>query len=737
LMTRFLRALEIDNMFDWSISQSTLEEVFLRLAVETDSAESESDSTSESKTQSDPECKETSLEAADPAPIDPESGHIIPYSQYVSCLDASSAETVNVVDHSAKELDPDAQAVLATNRFKSGCRALYRKYYGSDRKTPCLYGLLLVAAFAIPFLAAMAGKKASTSEQFINLGNCQGKPTFKNGTLSASCNLKDYPAIVPCTPDMNRNKTNCLDLGQSLALSRGSDFSFHTDFAVDMDPTTPFYPFFSADTPGAARVWYSGALDKLLGPSNMVLLPQKSSVQDQFAAAQSALVKQKVGLDPNCRFRGSLATKGVQTADYNEWTSQLNATYPDYGIDLLRADNSTLSYTLYYYPDNAQTPFVNLFFNEGMINADQGPFQFVNFTKFGPYHYIVPPLPPATGFCFAGVPSNQPSNADQLAVVSNILSNAFAQDNAKFSIKTGFVSLPHVFAAYTATETNYIIFSTMVYVFSVMVFLPRFVQVVVMDRYKFMFEMMRIQGLPGTAYWVSTYSYTILYTVAFPVISVVVGMITQQPTFTNLLSSVLVFVFSTHALSCTAVFLSSLIWVPLPASLLSFLVVVASVTSPLFLHTTTGFAAPVLAAGLFPPIGMVLALLSLFPETGSSFPLVFLVWIAGSTLFLLLGIAIHELRPSPHIARGGMFGALFQAKANGKAAAYQSLDAALDDDVVLERNFVEQLEQKSEYPEDEAIRLVHLRKEFGAKTAVQDISMRIHFGETFGMLGPN
>ncbi|HEX2924196.1 MAG TPA: ATP-binding cassette domain-containing protein, partial [Chloroflexota bacterium] len=38
---------------------------------------------------------------------------------------------------------------------------------------------------------------------------------------------------------------------------------------------------------------------------------------------------------------------------------------------------------------------------------------------------------------------------------------------------------------------------------------------------------------------------------------------------------------------------------------------------------------------------------------------------------------------------------------------------------------------------DLAIEMIHLRKEFGRKVAVEDLSLRVPRGEIFGFLGPN
>jgi ABC-type multidrug transport system ATPase subunit len=119
----------------------------------------------------------------------------------------------------------------------------------------------------------------------------------------------------------------------------------------------------------------------------------------------------------------------------------------------------------------------------------------------------------------------------------------------------------------------------------------------------------------------------------------------------------------------------------------------------------------------------------------------------ASSFLGILGCYIHAIRPSPvGIPMDPFLGLIKPKKSKGRktlsefmeiepeASRYSMNGVEEDDDVKAEKMRVESSDMSDSR---EAIRMVKLSKTYGAKTAVDSISLSIYNGETFGLLGPN
>lgn len=109
---------------------------------------------------------------------------------------------------------------------------------------------------------------------------------------------------------------------------------------------------------------------------------------------------------------------------------------------------------------------------------------------------------------------------------------------------------------------------------------------------------------------------------------------------------------------------------------------------------------------------------------------IFAVWIVASTLIGLFGVYLQLVRPGRlGVAAMDPFFGIFAKK---RRADLKDLESRrnIDADVLAEEKLV-----MDSLGRDSAIRIAHLQKTFGEKVAVQDISLNIKFGETFGLLG--
>ncbi|KAI8854859.1 hypothetical protein BC829DRAFT_412570 [Chytridium lagenaria] len=175
------------------------------------------------------------------------------------------------------------------------------------------------------------------------------------------------------------------------------------------------------------------------------------------------------------------------------------------------------------------------------------------------------------------------------------------------------------------------------------------------------------------------------------------------------------------------------------------------------LHIGSAIAAPFFVAiaddvgvipvwyGLFPPIGVTSVFNILMLKKNQSAALIpGLVVLFGSIALGLLGCYIHAIRPSPvGIPVHPLLG-LEKLGSHKKSTNHHddindiegSADH-IDDDVAAEKRAVTMAYGTGVMDPREAVRIVHLRKQFPNKLAVDDISLSIKYGETFGLLGPN
>ncbi|KAI8811974.1 P-loop containing nucleoside triphosphate hydrolase protein [Cladochytrium replicatum] len=196
-----------------------------------------------------------------------------------------------------------------------------------------------------------------------------------------------------------------------------------------------------------------------------------------------------------------------------------------------------------------------------------------------------------------------------------------------------------------------------------------------------------------------------------------------------------------HAQVCLAFLIAAIFTKPVTAGLASYTVyLVSAAGAPFFLYladTRTG-ALPTVSA-IYPPLGFISTLNILFLGRSSlEFSRQLGISYASSTALGLLGVFIHAGRGTS----GGDLSArnLFSwLPGVNMVAPFVQPDTNVDEDVLDEETSV--LAREREHPgkmeNDEAIRLVEVKKSYGAKQAVKGVTFSIRYGESFGLLGPN
>jgi ABC-type multidrug transport system ATPase subunit len=262
-----------------------------------------------------------------------------------------------------------------------------------------------------------------------------------------------------------------------------------------------------------------------------------------------------------------------------------------------------------------------------------------------------------------------------------------------------------------------------------MLLLPIFTYALLRERSLYLFEMMRIQGLPVLPYWLGNYLYSFLFGSLFSLLAFVTGIILGLRGFS--FEMFLTLLLGAHSVSCLSIFLSSLFTSIATGNSFSFLVVFSSIVIPAFLASSTVASTGQVIAALIPPVGLAQALMFILTGSYSQWITSFFLCLVGSTILLLFGVYLHEIRSSPYLVAKDPLMGLFQRK---KSAKIESLKQEQETDADIEEENIRATQPKSS---QEAIRVVNLRKAFGQKEVVRGISLLINYGECFGLLGPN
>lgn len=251
--------------------------------------------------------------------------------------------------------------------------------------------------------------------------------------------------------------------------------------------------------------------------------------------------------------------------------------------------------------------------------------------------------------------------------------------------------------------------------------LPRIAGLVGLEIHEDLKILQERQNVSKPLYWTSIYAASFLLSTAFSIFAFVMTFVLSQGLGWWIC---IVIPFASHATVCTAFFVAAFFKNAIFNGL-----VIAYLPSALLPDRPWSSLFPV--KGIFQASNLYIA--------GEGDPLLHLgLSIFGSFIFGLVGICWIESTYIKSLFRKSR--SVYQSKGESKEVGTDFVNVQVekrDPRVEQEAQEVHCLDAKGTFAENESLRLVDLKRSYGAKNAISGISLRILKGETFSMLGPN
>lgn len=846
-LVEFLRVLQTDDSFVWSIGNSSLDEVFFKLC-------SENDGVNERQDNGGNFCRLCNINKAETVTLYTPLQVKVVVSDVIcsQCCNGESpgngtainskGNCVSFSEYLAKApsnllLNPEQQTlplqanleVKATPRTKSitlsQIKAICMKNMVSDmrlKKTNICTALLILVLNGL-----FAGLSALLYQGIQQIDDgCKNTFQYQQYFQTVrSCNATKLVETQNCTSDQNKfyfyyYRARCIGVSQnmnglvrSLDLHHGADsygfeqlqkrnYYYYNEFASPPLFNASHQRYSEASRP---LVWYSGvttsfenALDPLLlthkieipGMSSyLAVVPdfiKVSNVDSVFEQKQQQLLNSRT--QNRCSVDGSLVY--VQNND-DEFYAEFYEDFPDIGLSVEKWGNSSYSAKIHLYPlVQVSNSFPKLHHSNDTDLLCYIAGVFVNdYTQFYaiPYYYDqnivivinslsnallrqhlgstpvpMPNLNPyfsdTTNFTFEfGNFTNEFRNGSISGIPITGQKYSFSSSSWAYTppplltggqISVNYIPVPEIQTGGTPKSIGGSVVLILVVMLATGLVFPRLVSYWINEKILNLAEMMRVQGLKAQVYWISNYLYGMAFVSIFNIFTMIIGFALLIPfkASSNQGGIVLMFILWSHTQVCIAIFLSSIFRKPITAALMTYFGYLVGILIVVFLILNADQKTYELelnyAAYIFMPLAFGQGLnLCLMSEKTSSFGPIAGILFASSTAIGLFGLYIHLIRPGilGVSAMDPFFGLFKRRKASlpksTEISPSEIESGSLDEDVLKEADLVKASLQKPD--SNCAVKLVNICKNFGNKQAVGGISLRIPFGESFGLLGPN
>ncbi|KAJ3221849.1 hypothetical protein HK099_003033 [Clydaea vesicula] len=269
---------------------------------------------------------------------------------------------------------------------------------------------------------------------------------------------------------------------------------------------------------------------------------------------------------------------------------------------------------------------------------------------------------------------------------------------------------------------------------------PQFFYILVLEKRNFR-DLFRIQSLSPINYWLINFLYGFGYILANCLSTCIILILSLLPPYVvldlNIWIIIPAYINWAYAVTCFSIFYAATFNKNSVTIFIVFVLFVFKIIGAVSIQRFVS-GLPIIYLSLIPPISFMSALKISY--TSGSFKeasLHMLMGFLGSTFLLITGLYLHLTQPSKlGFVYFKPFSNLFKSKSrtlnkNGGEAT----DVIIDSDVLEEKNFV--AKSLGKIDETSAIKIANLRKSYGKKVIISDLSINFKFGETFGLLGPN
>jgi ABC-type multidrug transport system ATPase subunit len=456
-LTKFLRMVQQDDLLAWNMSNSTLEEVFLRLCAESNAVEE----TLQKQASREKLCSLCVKNSTEIVTLYTKGGQKVTVGNVIcgQCANGPSAGSqpenqydqvtslITYCDHKKDLMKTTEVLRPITNETKTnesmdssflGLKqtiAVTINNYNVQRKawkTNCFLVLLIFVFIGLASLFLSFFKNPATQ-------GCIGKTVFKDYMYSstASCNPFDFRHGICNSTTLSSCHTNDFSY---------SPFTFGSKFFVYppiMDPASFMMNFTVLSRVPRRKIWFSGdnsilpetvtniSVDNVTfqnflstnrAPAYFSPIPDLAKT---FTAWQRLMANQYSSLTSNCTRFNFRSMKGFET-DVSNLISYVNNSYPDGGVAVESSTTNSLHYAIYTYSSLTQTPYVTIYASKELE-------RYANLFSFPPYDG-----------CIRWTVNGGEKFTDMSSMMTS-LSNAFSfKLSANVTIRGGHVNLPYI-----------------------------------------------------------------------------------------------------------------------------------------------------------------------------------------------------------------------------------------------------------------------------------------------------
>ncbi|KAJ3204578.1 hypothetical protein HDU82_005752 [Entophlyctis luteolus] len=800
-LVSFLRALKKEDLLDWSIGSSSLEEVFLKLSAQNTEVIVDRENGQNRKSRicricayrpselvqlytkngavvemDDVVCKicaESSSETDDS-----HDAEIVTFSEFISrnklSADPKMRESSDSIEANQPPLEKDYLSIVTLkgrSSVYSQLNAIVLKNFNLHKKAQKANTCFAIFLVVFVVLGVMAGRLLPSLPS-----NCSTGTFFWASYANLSCDSGTYADLIVPKTSYSSNEfvdsTICQWVDCAGGIRPAFSFSTYPYTVFVRSPSGSAYSIqylsqflqrvttnavFTQSSDGSdltAKSWLPSVSSTNISEFSSVtngasfVEVDGDSVQSSFLKSQFQLLSEETELSKICSSYtiSQPARQGLVSDNLTDFTGNWSEFYPDIGYNFkkLKIDSSSINISL------EVVTYSGLGFSPIYLKISKDLEQYLpsGFTDCVAFQYF-----PVDTYMDA----SSASYDAVLVTINSITNRALETLGTNRTVFVASDSLPEIIDIDNTSDTFFVPYKlgiaifTMFFILATSILFPRLVTLYVHEKKENLVEMMRIQGVGLPAYWMGNFLYGFCVIFPYNLVYIIIcyfGGITQvvNAGFGYML---LLIVLWTHGQLCLSFLIAGIASKPTSAALVSYMTYIATAAlSPFLILSVFGGSGFGYIWSIFPLSGVVsmLNLLTVFGEKDTKrIAINAVIMLVCSSAWALVGIYIHAVRPSTVGIPLDPFFGLFSFKNQKTSSSGEDMELGLQQKHAAVLEHEKQVQEFHSRGSDrdpavdanEALRVVNLRKEFKSKLAVRDMTLSFKKGETFGLLGPN